>query len=631
MWMLIRLFLILCFFPSFVFGQHKPEYAAFLIDSVLLEEAHAVVRFEESKYVITSPRVYTHYFTKAVTILDENTPEAYAIVHYDQYSDAELQDITIYDALGMMIRKVKRSEFQDMAVYSNVNFLQDERLIGFQSFGGTIPYTMEYSWRVHHRETMLYPAWRPQQLNVALEEAAFVLDAPAHISINTKTLNADFKYEERESNGRRIKSWKIHHIPAIDEEEDMPANHELFPMLFFSPEHFQVEGFTGSMKDWKSFGEFLYTLNKGKELMPAHMVPVIHAMTSACRDPKEKIDTLYYWLQKNMRYVSVQLGIGGFQSFDATYVEKNRFGDCKALSTFMKGMLQEAGIESWQVIIKGDERENLFFEDFVVNDFNHMMLHIPSEDIWLECTSNDLPAGMIHEFTQDKHVLFLTPKGGVTGKSPKTAAEKNHVWTTDTVTIGDKTRIITREMSEGNQQQSLRYLYFNKSPEEQRKFFIEQAILPVVTLDKLNISVDPKGNHTILEMKKTVAQFGTSSGNRYFLPVNAVQDLHKSCEQQHHRKSAFVSNDDYTETNDIYIGIPADYSVEYLPPSTSFEAFGNNFIQEVKIADRSIHIHQQLKNAPMHLTAEEYQQLCQFYIDMTKAMNQKIILKKSGT
>jgi hypothetical protein len=74
-------------------------------------------------------------------------------------------------------------------------------------------------------------------------------------------------------------------------------------------------------------------------------------------------------------------------------LKKTGMETCKALSTFMKGMLREAGIDSYPAVIKWDEKDGFFPDDFMFNDFNHMMINIPSENMWLECTSHYLPTG----------------------------------------------------------------------------------------------------------------------------------------------------------------------------------------------------------------------------------------------
>ncbi|HUQ64599.1 MAG TPA: DUF3857 domain-containing protein, partial [Flavitalea sp.] len=389
------LFISLIAFANLCFSQDKPEFAVSKIPPTLLKGAEAIVRFEESKYVIESPRKYTHHVTKAVTILDGDSEEAYVIVFYNQYSKAELSTITLYDADGKFIRKTKKSEIIDQATFDGLSILTDERLKGIRSFGGQLPYTVEYTWSVSYDQTLYYEDWIPAEFNVSVEKATFILETPSDLNIQTKAINYEFEVKDETVTTRKIRKWTISNHPAIEEEKSGPPYHALLPMLIFSPTVFQINEFTGSMSDWKSFGSFMHDINKGKELMPPQMKEIIHQMTNDCETQYDKIDTLYKWLQKNMRYVSIQLGIGGWQSFDAAFVEKNRYGDCKALSTFMKGMLKEAGIESYQTLIMWDEQDKLFFDDFVTVDFNHMMLYIPSEDMWLECTSNNLPAGVI--------------------------------------------------------------------------------------------------------------------------------------------------------------------------------------------------------------------------------------------
>ena len=85
---------------------------------------------------------------------------------------------------------------------------------------------------------------------------------------------------------------------------------------------------------------------------------------------------------------------GGWQTFDAKYVEKNKFGDCKALSNFMKSMLKVVGIEGQLVVVSAGD-DDFFDPDptFCLPRFNHMILHIPSENMWLECTSDGNPTG----------------------------------------------------------------------------------------------------------------------------------------------------------------------------------------------------------------------------------------------
>lgn len=111
----------------------------------------------------------------------------------------------------------------------------------------------------------------------------------------------------------------------------------------------------------------------------------------------EKIDTLYKYLQRNYRYVSVQLGIGGRMPKSATEVYENKFGECKRLSNLMKAMLKEAGITAQYSKVRVGREEDDIMVDFPAQQFNHIILRVPlsEEVLWLECTSKYLPTGYL--------------------------------------------------------------------------------------------------------------------------------------------------------------------------------------------------------------------------------------------
>src|SRR5687768_13173500 len=230
-----------------------------------------------------------------------------------------------------------------------------------------------------------------------------------------------------------------------------------------------------------------------------------------------------------MRYVSIQLGIGGWQSFDAQFVEKNRYGDCKALSTFMKGMLKEAGIESYQTLIKWDEQDKLFFEDYVTLDFNHMMLYIPSEDIWLECTSNNFPTGVIDKDEEDKKVLLITPDGGKIATTPKSPIEVNQTISVDSIFFAENVIINGKIKYSGSDQRLVRGLYYNASVSEQRKYFLENFSLHVKKLDSFQIFVDPTEFVSTINYEINLDHYGNISGERYFIPLNGIHPVQNPC------------------------------------------------------------------------------------------------------
>jgi hypothetical protein len=321
----------------------------------------------------------------------------------------------------------------------------------------------------------------------------------------------------------------------------------------------------------------------------------------------------------------VQLGIGGWQSYDAIYVEKNKFGDCKALSTFMKGLLQEVGIESWQAVINWDEEPTLMAKDFASHYFNHMMLHIPSVNMWLECTSSYFPTGMIDKFTEDKQALLITPDGGILTQTPGTPVEENIIRTIDTLYLDDSWHINGQCIYSGNTQGDIRQVVHYIKASDQRKRFLEKYPLQVRSLESLTYDVDQTGQQSGYSYSLELRDFGSSSGGRLFIPLNSFHTIGYTCTASQTRTSPFISYDDHTLIHEVYIKIPGSYIPEFLPETKIITHALGHYSLSASIQGEYLHITRSLQFIPAHIPPDQYAGVCKFYEDIKKADGTKIV------
>lgn len=132
-------------------------------------------------------------------------------------------------------------------------------------------------------------------------------------------------------------------------------------------------------------------------------------------------------MQENTRYISISLGIGGWQPFDAKYVSSKKYGDCKALSNYMYALLKEAGIRSVYTVTGRGFDLNYFLPDLPCSQFNHVILFVPNgnDTTWLECTSQSLPAGYVGVDNCNRQALAVDENGGVLVNTPSYRMNEN--------------------------------------------------------------------------------------------------------------------------------------------------------------------------------------------------------------
>jgi transglutaminase-like putative cysteine protease len=196
-----------------------------------------------------------------------------------------------------------------------------------------------------------------------------------------------------------------------------------------APGQFELLKYKGDMQSWKNIGLFIYKLNEGRDVLPEDKKATVKSLIEGEQDTYNKVQKLYAYMQQSTRYVANEYGIAGWQTFDAMNVATNGYGDCKGLTNYLKALLKEAGINSYVTLVYAGEDYYKIDEDFPANTFNHVILCVPQpkDTIWVECTSQQLPAGYLGSFTQGRKVLLTSEQGGFLCMTPSYDKSKNFI------------------------------------------------------------------------------------------------------------------------------------------------------------------------------------------------------------
>jgi len=194
---------------------------------------------------------------------------------------------------------------------------------------------------------------------------------------------------ETKADNNTTKTWQFEMLPAIEEEEFSAGFLESSPYLMVAPNNFNMGETAGSNNSWNNIAAWAGKLCVGLDSLNQATIDTIKSIASKGETNFDKAKLLYEYMQQKVRYVSIQVGLGGWQPFSAETVDHLSYGDCKALSNYMKSLLEIAGVPAYYVLAKAGQDAGNINKDFICSQFNHAIVMVPFEKdtLFLECTS----------------------------------------------------------------------------------------------------------------------------------------------------------------------------------------------------------------------------------------------------
>lgn len=318
----------------------------------------------------------------------------------------------IRDNSGKLIRKLRKNEVTERSYISDISLYEDDYVKTFSLKHNQYPYHIFYSYSIHYSDFLWIASWTPVlHKNSPTLEAKLRLTAPVDFPVKINQQNFD-GFEADTSNGQINYKWTANYLTPVKEEIHAPVFHELVPTVDIVPVSFKY-GINGSHDTWASYGNWVEKLSAGLNTLPVSEQGKVHHLIKGIDDPKEKVKILYNYMQDNTRYINIAIDIGGLKPYPAEYVALNKYGDCKALTNYMKALLDVADIPSYCVDVYASQNAGAIHKDFPSQQFNHVILMVPldGDTIWLENTSNIAPFDYINSAIQNRQGLLINGEG----------------------------------------------------------------------------------------------------------------------------------------------------------------------------------------------------------------------------
>jgi Domain of Unknown Function with PDB structure (DUF3857)/Transglutaminase-like superfamily len=607
------------------------------IPDSLLTGADVVNRNEEYILTIKSASKYTVYEKHVYTILNSAASEfAVYKTNYDKFCSINSVSGKLFNAIGKETKHTKKSEWSDNSDYDGFSLLLDERYKKNEFYSTDYPYTVEYEEEDEFNGTQGFPKFMPQSYPLmSVQNSKFTIIAPADYKVRYKEMNINIAPVVTQKGDEIKYTWEINNITAKKYEVAAPSFAEIAPSIFFAPSKFEVQGYDGDMSTWESYGKFMYQLIKGRDVLPDGIKKKVHDLTDNLKDVKEKVFILYDFLQKNTRYISIQLGIGGWQPFEASYVAEKKYGDCKALSNYMIALLKEAGITGKYVEIYGGSSPPPFIADFAFSQSNHVISCVPigKDTIWLECTDQTKSPGYMGSFTGNRNALIIDETGGHLVRTPTYIASDNMQVRKVKAVADDQGNMnadIYNKYS-GVEQELPHALMFELSNEERQKYLNQMFRIPTYEV----VKSDYKEHKAIIPSVEEILQiqlnnYVTITGKRLFITPNIFGGDIDKLMPDTARQNDFVIKESYCDIDSIEIRIPPSYVLESIPKEVTLQTKYGKYFSSAKVVNDRIIYYRIMEQDKGRFPAKEFNDIVKFYNQVDKSDRSRVVFTKSS-
>ena len=434
--------------------------------------------------------------------------------------------------------------------------------------------------------------WRFQEENAPVREAHYTLQLPPSWEYKSVWLN---HAEVAPSGGAGQWQWTVTDVKPIRPEDGMPPWQAVAGQMIVSlipPGGAGNKGF----ESWADMARWQDGLDRGRRSASPEIKQKVADLVKADATPLGKMRSLAQYVQKEVRYVAIQLGIGGWQPHPATDVFTHKYGDCKDKATLLGAMLQEIGVESFYLFIN-TTRNAVTPETPAVRWFNHVILavRLPAgvtdsslravldhpklgKLLFFDPTDEWTPLGSLRGELQANYGLLVTGDGGELLKLPQLPAELNGVVRTAKLSLSPSGTLSGdfSEQRNGDYGTQQRASLKSVSKDSDRIKFLESLIshsLSTFQITNASLVNLNRPDQPFAYQYSLVAQnYAKAAGNLLLVRPRVVginsSDLLETREPRRYP----VEFDGPSRNSDIIeIGIPAGYQVDDLPPPVNVD------------------------------------------------------------
>ena len=492
-----------------------------------------------------------------------------------------------------------------------------------------------YEYEVEEQPFWLQDTWYFQETD-PVRESHFSLQLPPGWVFKASWLaHAEVKPDEGKGN---VLQWTVSDVKGIRPEPDMPPWRGVAGQMIVS--FFPTGGAwqNNEFASWEGMGNWYGSLISGQLNASEPIKQEVSGLVASKAAQLQKMQAIAGFVQHDIRYVAIMLGIGGWQPHAAPDVFSHRYGDCKDKATLMRTMLREIGVDSYHVVIN-TRRGSVTRGTPAHNAFNHVILAIKLPDdvkepsliavmqhsklgrvLFFDPTDELTPFGQIRGPLQANYGLLVTPDGGELVELPQQPSAMNSIQRVGKLTL-DASGMLKGDVTElrlGDRASSERWRLRTVTKNVDR-------IKPIESLLAGSLSSFQIVRASVANLEQTDQPFGfnysfesdnyaKNAGNLLLVRPRVLGSKSWGVlETKEPRKFPLEFEGPSRDTDIFDIALPPGYEIDELPPPTDADFSFGSYHSKTEASGRMLHYTRSMEIKELSVPVSKMDELKKFY------------------
>ncbi len=556
-----------------------------------------------------------------------------------QGKDYEVKD---KDAVEISLPKVEGSEL--------VSDVKDKVLRIPASDPGNI---IGYEYEREAQPYVLQDVWSFQETS-PVREAHYSLQLPQGWEYKATWLNYP---EAKASQTGNQAQWVVSDVKGIRHEDYMPPWPGVAGQMivsFFPPGgSVQNKGF----QNWQQMGIWYQALLSGRSDASPEIKQKVVALTGSAGTPLDKMKALAGFAQKDIRYVAIELGIGGWQPHAAAEVFTHRYGDCKDKVTLMSAMLREIGVENYYVVINSERGSVMPQTPAHMGGFDHVIIAIKlaadvtdsslvatmvhpklGKILFFDPTDEMTPFGQLSGALQANYGLLVAPDGGELIELPQLPPGTNGIWRTAKLSLSAAGTLSgdVDEVRVGDRAAAQRWALRTVTKDADRIKPIESLLSQSLTtfqITKATIGNLQLTDKAFMYDYSLVAQnYAKTAGNLLLVRPRVLGNKSSDLlETKESRKFPVEFDGPSRDTDTFEITLPQGYEVDDLPPPVNADYSFASYHSKAEVSGNTLKYTRTFEVKELSVPLSKVDDLKKLYRIIASDERNTAVLKPAGS